>query len=365
MDVNLNALSWLDLQLFAGEKTEEATPKKLEEARKKGQVARSTEINSVVALLAVFIGLKVFGPYINQEAKLFMRTWLLNLSMQDMTSAFAYELFLRCALVFAKLMFPVMLIALLAGLISNYLQVGFLFSTEALNVNFGALNPITGFQRIFSKKALADLIKSLIKIGIVGYVVYNYILDQMAVFPNLMRIDNVQILPSIGSMTFGLIMKVGMVLGVMAVLDLIYQRWQYGQNLKMSKQEIKDEYKQIEGDPKIKAKIKERQRMMAMRRMMQEVPKADVIITNPTHFAIALKYDLKAMAAPVLVAKGQDLIAKRIKEIAKEHNVSIVENKPLAQTLFKSTEVGEAIPTELYQAVAEILAYVYRLKRKI
>jgi len=365
MDIDKYPLHWIDIQLFSEEKTEEATSKKREDARKKGQVARSTAINSGCALLAVFIGLKVFGPYIYQETDAFMRTWLMHLSMQDMTIEFAYRLFLDATLVFAKLVLPIMLTALLVGLITNFLQIGFLFSTEALTVNFDALNPIAGFARIFSKKALADLIKSLIKIGIVGYVVYDYIHDQMEVFPNLMRIDVSQVLSSVGTMTFTMIMKVGLVLGIMALMDLIYQRWQYSENLKMSKQEVKDEYKQSEGDPKIKAKIKERQRMMAMRRMMQEVPKADVIITNPTHFAIALKYDLKAMAAPILIAKGQDLIARRIKEIAQEHNVTIVENKPLAQTLFKSTEIGEVIPAELYQAVAEILAYVYRLKRKV
>jgi flagellar biosynthesis protein FlhB len=364
MEVKKYPPGWIDIQLFSGEKTEDATPKRLEEARNKGQVARSMEVNSVLVLLAVFAGFKFYGPYVYQQMNLFMQSWFQNLAVQDITIELAYRLFLSCSLVFAKLVLPVMATAMLVGLIANYLQVGFLFSTEALRFNLGAINPIAGFQRIFSKRALVDLIKSLIKIGIVGYVAFDFIISQIEVLPNLMRTDVNNILSYVGDLTFRLVMKVGFILAVMAFLDLLYQRWEYNQNLKMSKQEIKDEYKQMEGDPKVKAKIKERQRMMAMRRMMQEVPKADVVITNPTHFAIALKYDIKTMGAPVVIAKGQDLIAKRIKELAAEHGVALVENKPLAQTLFKVTEVGEVIPADLYQAVAEVLAYVYRLKRK-
>lgn len=354
---------WINLQLFSGEKTEEATPRRREEARNKGQVARSVEMNSILVLVGVFAGLKIFGPYLYEEASTFMRSWFLQLVNQDLTIEIAYRLFLASTLVFLKLVLPVMLTALIVGLVANYLQVGFLFSTETLQINLNVLNPVSGLQRIFSKRAIADLVKSLVKIGIVGYVAYSYIIEQIYIFPMMMRYDLTQILAKTGELTFGLAMKIALVLGIMAFFDFLYQRWEYNQNLLMSKQEVKDEYKMIEGDPKIKAKIKERQRMMAMRRMMQDVPKADVVITNPTHFAVALKYDMKTMGAPVVIAKGQDLTAKRIKEIARENNVAVVENKPLAQTLFKTTEVGEIIPADLYQAVAEVLAYVYKLKR--
>lgn len=356
-------LYWIDLQLFSDEKTEEATPKRREEARKKGQVARSIEINSVLVLAGVFAGLKIFGPYLYQEATTFMRSWFAQLANQDFTIELTYRLFLSATLVFLKLSAPVMLIALLVGLIANFLQVGFLFSTEALAMNLNAINPIAGFQRIFSKRAITELLKSLVKIGIVGYVAYKYIVDQIPSFPGLMRDDLSISMSKTGDWIFVMVMKIALVLAIMALFDFIYQRWEFNQNLRMSKQEVKDEYKLQEGDPKIKAKIKERQRMMAMRRMMQEVPKADVVITNPTHFAVALKYDMKTMGAPLVVAKGQDLTARRIREIAVEHGVTVVENKPLAQTLYKTTEVGEVIPAELYQAVAEVLAYVYRLKR--
>jgi flagellar biosynthetic protein FlhB len=354
---------WMDLQLFSEEKTEDATPKRRQEARNKGQVARSIEINSALVLAGVFAGLKILGPYLLQQASTFMHQWFMQLASKDFTIELTYRLFLEATFIMLKLAMPIMLVALIIGLIANYLQVGFLFSTEAVTLNLDAINPITGFQRVFSKRAIAELIKSLIKIGIVGYVAYKYILEQILFLPNLMQYDLSTSLSKVGEWVFVLAMKVALVLGIMAFFDFVYQRWEFNQNLKMSKQEIKDEHKLQDGDPLIKAKIKERQRMMAVRRMMQEVPKADVVITNPTHFAIALKYDMKTMGAPLVIAKGQDLTAKRIKEIAKEHGVIVVENKPLAQTLFKTTEVGEVIPVDLYQAVAEVLAYVYQLKR--
>lgn len=353
---------WLDLQLFSGEKTEEATPKRREEARRKGQVARSVELNSVFVLAGVFVGLKFFGPYLYQESSTFMRSWFSQLANRDITIELTYQLFLTATLTFLKLALPVMLTALIIGLIANYLQVGFLFSTETLRFNLGALNPVAGLQRIFSLRAIADLVKSLVKIGIIGYVAYKYMREQIPLLPALMQYDLKSILSKTGEMAFVLAMKIALILGIMAFFDFLYQRWDLTKNLRMSKQEVKDEYKLMEGDPKIKAKIKERQRMMAVRRMMQEIPQADVVITNPTHFAVALKYDLQMMGAPVVIAKGQDLVAKRIREIAAEHSVVIVENKPLAQTLFKTTEIGEAIPVDLYQAVAEVLAYVYKLK---
>lgn len=356
---------WLDLQLFSGEKTEEATPKRREEARRKGQVARSVELNSVFVLAGVFVGLKFFGPYLYQESSTFMRSWFTQLANRDITIELTYQLFLTTTLTFLKLALPIMLTALIIGLIANYLQVGFLFSTETLSFNLGALNPIAGLRRILSMRAIAELAKSLVKIGIVGYVAYKYMLEQIPLFPSLMQYDLKKILSKTGELTFVLAMKIAFILGIMAFFDFLYQRWDFSKNLRMSKQEIKDEYKLMEGDPKIKAKIKERQRMMALRRMMQEVPKADVVITNPTHFAIALKYDVQMMGAPVVIAKGQDLVAKRIKEIAADNNVVVVENKPLAQTLFKTTEIGETIPADLYQAVAEVLAYVYKLKGRV
>jgi flagellar biosynthetic protein FlhB len=228
--------------------------------------------------------------------------------------------------------------------------------------NLNKLNPLEGFKRLFSKTAFVELVKSIFKIGIIGYVIYDYLKGNIEVVPELLNMNIESSAVFIGNTIINIGIRAAAVLLILSIFDYAYQIWDYEKSIRMSKQEIRDEYKEIEGNPQIKSKIKEKQRQLALRRMMAEVPNADVIITNPTHFAVAVRYDANASDAPQVIAKGKDLIAQKIKETAKENKVPIVENKPLAQALYKSVEIGENIPSELYKAVAEVLAYVYSLR---
>jgi len=355
----------INLQYFADEeKTEKATPKKRREAREKGQVFQSKEVNSAIILILSFFALKLFGGYIIEKLLNFITVIYDNyiLDTDLFTIQGANLLMLRCISFIAILIGPVVMVIFLTGLTVNFAQVGFLFTTKTLEFKLSKLNPIEGFKRIFSKKSIVELLKSFLKIFVIGYVVYSYVQKQMDVIFNVIDMNTESIVTNIGGLVVGIGLRAGGILIVLSVFDYAYQWWDHEKNLKMSKQEIKEEYKQTEGDPLIKSKIKEKQRQIAMRRMMQDVPKADVIITNPTHYAIALKYDKDKFAAPYIIAKGKDLVAQNIKKIASENDVPMVENKPLAQMLYKNVEIGEVIPEELYQAVAEVLAYVYSLK---
>ncbi len=359
----------INLQLFAGgagggEKTEKATPKKRREARKKGQVFQSREISTTMVLLFVFISLRLFGSNIYKQLAEFMTKVFTeypkieDLYMPDIL----LRVFIDGLMVFFKAVGPVLLTGLITGLIVSYAQVGFLFTLETLKPNFSRISPIAGMKRLFSMKGIVELVKAVLKVAAIGYVTYSYLNGKVQSMMSLMDTDIISAASFIGITSIDLAIRICMVLMVIGAFDFAYQWWEFEKDMKMTKQEIKEEYKQIEGNPEIKAKIKQKQRQMSMRRMMQEVPKADVVITNPTHFACALKYDQKTAAAPVLLAKGQDYTAHRIKEIAKENKVEIVENKPLARMIYDTVEIGQAIPPELYQAVAEVLAFVYSLK---
>ena len=313
-------------------------------------------------MLIGFLILRILWEYIYgniAEYTVYIYTHLSDItSTEDIT-----ELFIGIMILLAKTVLPIMFAILIVGLAINCFQVGLMFSTEKLEPKLENLNPINGFGRIFSKRAIVELFKSLFKIVVIGYFLYLYLKDQIPLLPQFIFFDLPHSLATAADIIFTMAFQVVGVIMIMAVADYAYQRWQTTQDLKMSKQEVKDEMKQMEGDPQIKGKIKQKQRQMAMQRMMQEVPKADVIITNPTHLAIALSYK-KGMIAPVVLAKGQDLIAERIKQIAREHHILIVENKPVARALYEAVEVGAMVPAELYQAVAEILAYVYRIKHR-
>ncbi len=357
-------LTCFDLQLFNQEKTEEATPKRKEEARRKGQVAKSNEINTAFIILSAFLALKILGPYMYDLIASYMRFMFTNVTTADFSINHVYLLLLQLGVVFLKVVLPVMLTVLVISLAVNILQVGFVLSFEPLMPQLDRINPVKGFQRLFSLRSLAELVKSLFKIGIITYFVYRFIIRETALVPQLIGADLTDSLRYSAGLVDDLGLEIGAVILVLAAMDYFYQWWEHNKSLRMSKQEIKEEFKQTEGNPQIKGKIKERQRAMALRRMMQEVPKATAVITNPTHFAVAIKYD-KTMAAPKVIAKGQDFLAERIKQVARENRVAVVENKPLARALYSTVEVGEAIPPELYQAVAEVLAYVYRLKRRL
>ena len=349
-----------DLQRFAGEKTEEPTSKKRADARKKGQVARSQELNSGFVLLIGFFGLKLLWDSIYVSIATYTTYVFTNLN-QTVDTENILRIFIGIVMILAKTAFPIMIFIMLIGLVINFFQVGLNFNTESIEFNLDKLNPINGFGRIFSKRSLVELVKSFFKILVIGFFLYRFIHEQILAMPQFMFFDLTTSLTLVAEIIFRMAFIVIGVIMIMAVMDYGYQKWQTTQDLKMTKQEVKDEMKQTEGDPQIKGKIRQKQRQMAMARMMKEVPKADVIITNPTHYAVALSYE-QGMVAPTVIAKGQDLVAQRIKEIGREARVPIIENKPLARTLFAAVQVGDSVPQELYQAVAEVLAYVYRLK---
>ena len=349
-----------DLQRFAGEKTEEPTAKKRADARKKGQVGRSQEVNSAFVLLIGFFGLKLLWDSIYVSIATYTTYVFSNLN-QTVDTENILRIFIGIVIVLAKTAFPIMIFIMIIGLAVNFFQVGLNFNTESIEFKLDKLNPINGFGRIFSKRSLVELVKSIFKIIVIGFFLYRFIHEQILAMPQFMFFDLTTSLALVAEIIFQMAFIVIGVIMIMAFMDYGYQKWQTTQDLKMSKQEVKDEMKQTEGDPQIKGKIRQKQRQMAMARMMKEVPKADVIITNPTHYAVALSYE-QGMVAPTVIAKGQDLVAQRIKEIGREARVPIIENKPLARTLYAAVQVGDSVPQELYQAVAEVLAYVYRLR---
>lgn len=359
-----NKSFYFDLQLFAGDdKTEEPTAKKRADAKKKGQVGRSTEISTAFVLLTGFFVLKVLWENIYTSIADYT-TYIFTHLNQPVDTENISRLFIGIMEILATTALPIMLAIMIIGLGVNFFQVGLNFNTEAIGFKLDKLNPINGFGRIFSKRSLVELFKSLFKIAVIGYFLYTILSQQLLVMPQFIYFDLGTSLEQMSKIIFSMSFEVIGVIMVLGFLDYGYQKWQTTQDLKMSKQEVKDEMKQSEGDPQIKGKIKQKQRQMAMSRMMQEVPKADVIVTNPTHFAVALQYH-KGMQAPLVIAKGQDFVAQKIKKLAREASVPIVENRPLARALFASTNIGDAVPAELYQAVAEVLAYVYRLKHRV
>ncbi|QXM06134.1 flagellar biosynthesis protein FlhB [Crassaminicella indica] len=354
----------IDLQFFNGEKTEKATPRKKKQAREEGQVLQSREINSALILLFTFCVLNLMGSYIYYNFVGFTKNILLEIKRIDELFSVGgiHKLFIQSIFLTAKIVIPILAAAFITGLICSYMQVGFLFTTKPLTPKFSKLNPINGLKKFFSMRPLIELFKSLVKICAVGYVIFGYIIKQSKNILNVMDMEMLQIAGYVGKTIVNIAFRAAMVLLVLAVVDYFYQKWEFEKELRMSKQEIKEEYKQMEGDPKIKAKIKEKQRQMSMGRMMQDIPNADVIITNPTHYAIAIRYDSNIEDAPIVLAKGKDLIAQKIKKIASENDIVIVENKPLARAIYSTVDIGDYIPPDLYQAVAEVLAYVYRIK---
>lgn len=359
----------VNLQLFAGEgeKTEKATPKRKQDARKKGQVLQSKEISSALVMLLVFLSLKLLGNYMYREITAFFRLCFndLAISFDSWSPSEILSLLGNVMIQLLKNVGPIFGIAVVVGVVSNYAQVGSLFTLETIKPKFSNLSPIKGIKRIFSARGLVELIKSLLKISVVGIVAWQSLRGEERNIVKLMDLDLISGAVYIFSTSIDIAVKICVIMVIIGVLDYGYQWWQYEKDLKMSKQEIKEEYKEMEGNPEIKQKIKQKQREASMRRMLTDVPKADVVITNPTHFAIAIRYDPQKAPAPIVVAKGQDYLAQRIKDIAKANGVETVENKVLAQALFKAVEIGKQVPPELYQAVAEILAFVYQLKGKL
>jgi flagellar biosynthesis protein FlhB len=355
----------LDLQMFAGEKTERATPKKRQDVRKKGQTAKSQDINTAVVLLAVFLFLMIFGNYLGTGILALFKNSFQEYMLMDVSPGNLRIISLAILKELALYLGPILLVALIAGLVSNLAQVGFMFTSEAIMPKLEKINPISGFKRIFSIRAVVELVKSLLKIGFIGIVTFTILWKRMSEILVLSQKSIGTALVTLGSLTVQMGLYASGALLFLALLDYLYQKYDFEKSIRMSKQDIKDEYKSTEGDPLIKSRIKQRQREMAMQRMMQEVPKADVVITNPTHYAVAIMYDEAKRDAPFVVAKGVDFTAQKIKAIAKENDVMTVENRPLARALYSQTDIGDSIPEEFFKAVAEILAFVYRAKKKI
>ncbi|SET41242.1 flagellar biosynthetic protein FlhB [Salinibacillus kushneri] len=360
-------MEWLslNLQYFAGEKTEKATPKKRQDSRKKGQVAKSQDVNTAILLFAMFILFYVMGGYLKERLLAIYEKGFVEYIQWDVTAETIESMFFQYTIDGVMLLLPIMIVAVIAGLAANFLQIGFLFTTEPLKFNLGKINPLKGAKKIFSGRALVELLKSLLKITVIGTLTFTVIWlnkDEMMLM-SLKSVDAA--LGFFGQMTITMGIAASIGLLVISVIDYIYQRYDHEKNIKMSKQDIKDEHKNMEGDPQIKSKVKERQRQMANSRMMSEVPDADVVITNPTHYSIAVKYDENKYDAPYVVAKGVDYIALKIREVANYHHIPMVENRPLARSLYAKVEIGEVIHEDFYQAVAEVLAYVYRIQNKV
>jgi len=356
----------MDLQLFNEEKTEKATPKKKDDSRKKGQVHQSKEVNSAFLLMGAFAVLALSSGYIGFMTKNFTINFYLEyLTSSTIISPENAQRFVIMAMTqMIMLVGPLFVATMIIGFSASYFQVGPLFTVKTLAIKLSKLNPIEGFKRIFSLKSLVELFKSFVKIFVIGYIVFQYTTGELARVFSTITMETSEIVDTISSLTMNIGVRASLALVILAIIDYYYQKYDHEKQIKMTKQEVKEERKQIDGNPLIKSKIREKQRQMSMQRMMEEIPKADVVITNPTHFAVAIQYNAKEFEAPRVVAKGQDLIAQNIKKRANEHNVAIVENKYLARTLYKMVNIGEFVPPDLYQGVAEVLAYVYKLNKK-
>jgi len=352
-----------------GEKTEKATAKKRRDARRKGQVRRSTEVNTAFCATLMFGLLFLIWPtFVEQLKEMFtehLSTQSIMMASRGLNHDEIMGLFVRVLLGFFGVMFPILGVALVSGIVANVLQIGFMFTTETMKVKLSKINPISGFKQMFSPRKLVDLVKNLLKIFLVGFVAYSDYMSLREKFGSYVGQDIYISFVDIMRTAFLMALKMCIVMVFIAVADFLYQWWKYEKDLKMTKQEVKDEHKMMEGDPKIKGKIRQKQMQMSAMRMMQQVPEADVVITNPTHYAVALAYREKEHSAPTVVAKGQDYVAQKIRKVAMEHDIQIVENPPLAQSLFAMCEVNDEIPDELFQAVADVLVFVYRQKGRI
>lgn len=364
-DIFRKIITTVPLIMFIGadERTEEATPKKKSDSRKKGQIPRSKDVGLAITLVATTLVIVALSGFIVSSLKNNVTYFLSDLGTMEVTENNLNSINL---LVISKgliTIMPVVLPIMIAGVFASLIQSGFLVVKDAIKPSFGKLNPINGFKNMFSKKALVELVKNLIMISVVIYIAYSYISSN---FDKIMQVGNLY-LPTLGvevkSLIVGLFVKICILLVVIAVIDYVVQFLLFQKEIRMTKQEVKEEYKQMEGDPQIKSKIKQRQREMSQRRMMQSVGDATVVITNPTHLAIAIKYEEGKMEAPKVIAKGADNIALRIKEKALEYKVPIIENKPLARLIYDSVEIDSDIPQDMYQAVAEVLAMVFKLEK--
>lgn len=360
-----------DLQLFAddaGDKTEEPTAKKLEDARKKGQTMKSTDVTAAALLLSFFLILKaIVGFYGERFMSGFLSTFR---HISDIVND-EFTVNAACAMLgdsFKNIIIiclPMFVVAVLVASISILVQVKWKVTYEPLKPKFDKFNPINGAKNLFSKDKIVELIKSIAKVGVLAYVVYDYLQDMWGIVYDMYYYNLPQAIELIGNTVIDIGIRISLFFAAIAAVDFFYQKWKFRKDMMMTKQEVKDEYKNAEGDPKVKSQQRARMQQASQRRMMQELPKADVVITNPTHLAVAILYDKEKHQAPVVIAKGADFLAQKIKDVARENTIEIVENKPLARMLYHNVEIGAEIPPELYQMVAEVLAYVYGLQGRL
>ncbi|MDF2611840.1 MAG: hypothetical protein K0R92_3314 [Lachnospiraceae bacterium] len=359
-----------NLQYFAdegGDKTEEPTSKKLSDARNEGQVAQSKELITASGLATFFIVLKLFVGYMGESfIEIFKKSFrnIDKFSREEFTLAAIGSILSDVIISIIMICIPIFATTMIISFVVVLFQVKWKVSAKTLRPKFNKINPVNGFKKIISKDKIVDLVIELLKIAIISYVAYSTLKDEWTTLFILYDMKLEQAILLIGNLVINLGLKISMIFLVIGFGDLIYQKLKFKKDMRMTKQEVKDEFKNSEGDPLVKSKIRAKMREVSQRRMMQALPQADVVITNPTHLAAAVKYDKATSEAPVLIAKGADFLAQKIKEIAKENNIEIIENKPLARMLYYNVEVGDEIPPELYQMTAEVLAYVYGLKDK-
>ncbi len=362
-----------DLQLFAkdgegGEKTEEPTAKKLTDARKKGQAAKSKEITTASSLFLFFITIKIFLGFVGERfltSYYYLYSGITKYTDNEFTLQIACSLMGSVFQLIIITLIPFLAISFVTVFVSELVQVKWQISFEPMKPNFNKFNPVSGMKRIFSKDKIVDLLISLVKIAVLTYIVYDFLKDRWAMVLNMYSYTLFQAIELIGNTVIDIGIRISVIFFIVAFADWRYRKWKFHEDMKMTKQEVKDEFKNAEGDPKIKSQQRARMQQASQRRMMNSLPQADVVITNPTHLAVAILYDKTKYEAPIVVAKGADFLAAKIKDVANENDIEIVENKPLARMLYHNVDVGAQIPPELYQMVAEILAYVYNIKGKL
>lgn len=345
-------------------KTEEATPKRLRDARKKGQVTKSADLNSAVSFLVFIMFAGLLSNHLFNNGFRFLTNTLSGDYSLELSQPNTGEVLFQAIVSFAYILLPYMAIAVMISIGINLVQVGFLVTVEPIKPKLNRINPIQGFKNIVSKKALFNFVKNLLKLILVFYITFTKVRDYLPMILNSGNIGTEKLFPFMGQLVQDLIINVAIILLGLAVIDYIFQKRSFKKDQMMTKQEIKDEHKEMEGNPQIKAARAQRQREIAMGRMMSDIEGSTVVITNPTHIAVVLRYDPEIDGAPLVTAKGADLIAEKIKDVAKEHKIPIMENKPLARTMYEKVEIGQHVPMDLYKAVAEILAIIYQMREK-
>lgn len=349
----------------SGEKTEKASPKKREDERKKGNVFMSKDVVTVVSLIFSFYIIKAFITTFLEKIQInYMQQLTRAIDITTVTSDEIVRMFLDFAQVVVTTVLPAMIIIGAVSILATCIQTRFLFTRETIKFKLSRINPLQGIKKLFSLKSLVELLKSLIKIVVIIAILYNKVLTVIASMPHIMELDAMQAAGYAGDMIMELLIAVGIAFLGVAALDFMYQKWDFEKNIKMTKQEVKDEYKQMEGNPQIKGARRQKQREFAEARMMQNVKDADVVVRNPTHYAVALRYRLDEDAAPIVLAKGVDFLAARIVEEAEKNGVPTVENPPLARGIYAASEIEEIIPAEFFQPVAELLAWIFTERKK-